>query len=725
MEPMKQYRQVLKEMPKSSIVYAVEDFSIPNYQSDIIIKTAQRFAESSSSSCVIFICNESILSLDTKLRYMQGLYPNINFIKTSNLSESIDNLKTKYKSIVQAPSNISENTNINKMIKLAEGGDYTEFKRHLPINMRDINGKRLMNEVRQGLGLDIIKEHIKLNFDELRERYYKKEIFNIGDIVESNNESFEILDRGSNYLVLVNSNGQTSKKWIQDVLMSENQTYTNNQFQDAPDVLDPLEITFKGYKTKNLHNAPGAAEAFRKTIRNIGTFDPASVLNALKATDEYLKITPADVLKGGKENQADLLKWSNNHLKAKQALDKQGEFVFHADYWYSYKDLLDKAVYAVRIITSDNPISDLDESTMDPNKDKLKVAKMIASVLGVDDTEKSNNPENLVNSALRKSKSLPKDSLKIVTKMLKLADEVGINYDRKIIKATHTLTTEQVELAEARAEKYGRKYPNAIDSAWAIAESRTPSIVASKTKPNLSSLRPDDEKKLVTLNNLGKGANVPSGDLNPKYKKEIENYANTGHTNGIEQSPGKNQPEVTHVGASLTANGDDTMARMKAKKIMGEDFTEEELDEWIDSVTEEDIFETYDIDDFIIIDEDGNEVIIEENVNEEALNEVLSKMERIKAKLRMAKYEPKLTAKREIALRKHSDSHAINNRARHLAVSMFKKKMLKGRDPSKLSSTEHERIDRIIEKKKKLIGRLALKLTSKVRQTEKNRLSHH
>ena len=774
---MKQYRQFLKEMPTKTIVFAFGRFSPPTTGHGLLVSVVKKIASTNKADYVIYASRtqdkkKNPLSVDKKIHYLNLMFPHTNFKPATDTErtfiEVAKALNAKYKNLIMIAGSdrISEYERLlnqyngkeynydsiqvisagerdpdaddvsgmsaSKMRASASEGDYQSFKKGLPHTLRDIDGKRLMNDVRQGMGLDIIKEQFKLNVDELREKYFNKEIFNIGDIVESNNEPFEILDRGSNYLVVANSNGETSKKWIQDVVMSENNNFTSAQFEDQEDVLNPLEITFKGYKTKNLHNAPGSAEAFRKTIRNVGDFDPVSVLNALKATDEYLKMTPAEILKGGKENQADLLKWSNNHLKAKSALDKQGEFVFHADYWHMYKDLLDKAVYAVRVITSDNPISDLDESTMDPNKDKLKVAKMIASILGTD-PDQCNCPDTLVNNALRKAKSLPKDSLKIVAKMLKLADEVGIKYDHKVIKATPTLTTEQVELAEARAEKYGRKYPNAIDTAWVIAEGKAPSIVASKTKPNLSALRPDDEKKLVTLNNLGKGANIPSDNLDPKYKKDIENYANSGHTNGVQQSPGKNQPEATHVGSSLTTDGNDTLARMKAKKIMGEeldldedfDLTEEQIDEIVDSISEEDIFEAYEVEDFIIIDENGEEVIIEDSIDEEVLSEVLSKMERIKAKLRMAKYEPKLAAKREIALKKHSDSHTINNRARHLAVKMMKTKLLKGRNPSTLSSSEHERIDRVIEKKKKLISRLALKLTSKVRQTEKNRLSHH
>jgi hypothetical protein len=354
-----------------------------------------------------------------------------------------------------------------------------------------------------------------------------------------------------------------------------------------------------------------------------------------------------------------------------------------------------------RASTANGMTEELTDKTLKTN-DKLKVARMIATILGFDDAEKSSNAETLVNNALRKTKTLNKDSLKIVSKMLKLADEVGINYDKKSIKniSKSNLTEEQFQLATERAERYGRRFPNPIDNFW---------INEVKINKTIKSLPKDDAEK-------------------------IENLAATGHATLSTKRHGVDQSERTHVGSNLTPGpkGTDTIDRMKVRYMYEEleldedfDLNEEEIDEIIDSLSEEDIFEAYDDDEFIIIDEEGNEVEIQVPVSEEALMEVLSKMERMKARLRMAKYTPKLTAKRKIAMRTHSDSKKINKRARKLAVGLIKKKLLKGRDPASLSTSERERIERVIEKRKPIINRLAMKLTSKVRKTEKDRLSHH
>ncbi len=738
---MKQYRQFLKEMPAKTIVFAFGRFSPPTTGHGLLIKVVKKFASSNKADYVIYASRtqdkkKNPLSVDKKIHYLNLMFPHTNFKPATDTErtpiEVAKALNSKYKNLVMIAGSdrvgafeklLNQYNGIEynydsiqvisagerdpdaddasgmsgtKMRSAASEGDYQIFKKGLPSTLRDIDGKLLMNDVRQGMGLDIIKEQFKLNVDELRERYYNKEIFNIGDIVESNNEPFEILDRGSNYLVVVNSIGETSKKWIQDVVMSEQTLFEDIQPGDVPS-----EITFKGYTTKNLHHSEDAIRAFVQTIKISGDHDPISVLNALKATDIYMGINDRHLEQGKVPDEQELNQWEDAHIKAKIALERNGDFLHHLDYWHMHGTEIELMINQFRASTANGMTEELTDKTLKTN-DKLKVARMIATILGFDDAEKSSNAETLVNNALRKTKTLNKDSLKIVSKMLKLADEVGINYDKKSIKniSKSNLTEEQFQLATERAERYGRRFPNPIDNFW---------INEVKINKTIKSLPKDDAEK-------------------------IENLAATGHATLSTKRHGVDQSERTHVGSNLTPGpkGTDTIDRMKVRYMYEEleldedfDLTEEEIDEIIDSLSEEDIFEAYDDDEFIIIDEEGNEVEIQVPVSEEALMEVLSKMERMKARLRMAKYAPKLTAKRKIAMRTHSDSKKINKRARKLAVGLIKKKLLKGRDPASLSTSERERIERVIEKRKPIINRLAMKLTSKVRKTEKDRLSHH
>ena len=69
--------------------------------------------------------------------------------------------------------------------------------------------------------LEPIKEHINLVKDDLREQYFRGEIFNEGDIVESSDVVYKIIKRGSNHLLLQNEEGLKVSKWIQDVQLTE------------------------------------------------------------------------------------------------------------------------------------------------------------------------------------------------------------------------------------------------------------------------------------------------------------------------------------------------------------------------------------------------------------------------------------------------------------------------------------------------------------------------
>jgi hypothetical protein len=78
-----------------------------------------------------------------------------------------------------------------------------------------------MNDIRIGSGLESIKEEIKLVKDELREQYFRGEIFNVGEQVEADGEEYEIVKRGSNHLLLKESTGKLVSKWIQNVKLVE------------------------------------------------------------------------------------------------------------------------------------------------------------------------------------------------------------------------------------------------------------------------------------------------------------------------------------------------------------------------------------------------------------------------------------------------------------------------------------------------------------------------
>jgi hypothetical protein len=243
MDKMKDYKQLIRELPSNTIICAVGEFNPPTVGHELLVKTVKKLAEQKSSAHVIYTSpsKNSLIQEDKKEHYLNLMFPKTKFksLNESKLQEVITELHKKYKKIilVVGTDQITEMRKLQnvelitvdkdpeadntKMKQFASKGIYEEFKKRLPSTIRDIDGKRLMNEMRTGLGLEPIKEQIVFVKDKLREKYFRGEIFNEGDIVESNGEKFTIVKRGSNHLLLKESTGKLISKWIQDVKPTE------------------------------------------------------------------------------------------------------------------------------------------------------------------------------------------------------------------------------------------------------------------------------------------------------------------------------------------------------------------------------------------------------------------------------------------------------------------------------------------------------------------------
>jgi hypothetical protein len=158
------------------------------------------------------------------------------------------------------------------------------------------------------------------------------------------------------------------------------------------------------------------------------------------------------------------------------------------------------------------------------------------------------------------------------------------------------------------------------------------------------------------------------------------------------------------------------------------ELSDDEINKMVDEVSDEEIMSVYDEDELALVDDEtGEEIeaVAEENIfDEPALVEVLSRQERMRAKTRIRRTASKRERATKIALRRYSNTATINKRARRLAIKLMKQRMLRGRDISKVSVGEKERIERTLEKRKAVIGRVAQRLTSRVRKVEKARMSH-
>ena len=751
---MKKYSQFLKELPSKTVVFAFGRFNPPTSGHELLIKAVKKLAVSNKADHAIYAsksqdAKKNPLTVEKKVHYLELMFPNTHFVAANptvrTFIEAAKELNKKYKNIIMVAGSdrvpeyerILNNYNgkdfhfdtvqvisagerdpdaddasgmsASKMRALASKGDYNQFKHGLPSTMREIDGRRLMNDVRLGMGLEVVKEQINLVKDDLREQYFRGEIFNLGDIVECAGVKYEIVKRGSNHLLLKEESGKLVSKWIQDVTVSE----------DVTSAYAPTEITFGGYTTKNLHHSEDAALAFQDTINRQGKENPTAVLHALMATDTYMGLSDLHLNQGKAPTETEKKQWIQSHEHAKQHLDELGEFLHHRDYWDNHQHEMEDMLSNYKEEGQSEMNEELTDKTL-KTQDKIKVARIIATMLGIENAESSANPEMLINLALRKvrTKSLNPESIKILNQMLKLADEVEIKYDatlkpQKLKEAT--VDDDSVEVnkdSTYNAAKGNLRYADYV---------KLKAASNGHTKPghSLVAAHHDDSDRRQRIQYVTEEEVCEECGENPCVCDDAQLGAN--NAKGFDPFVAEELEATPHAVVDMSAYESDY------DNNMGEDeMSEEELDAMANEVNDiDDVIDAYDDNELALVDDEtGEEIEDDESVNEEALMEVLSRMERMKAKVRMARSKAKRERKVKIALKSYSGSATINKRARRLAVQLMKKRLLRGRDISKVSVGEKERIERTIEKRKKAIGRLAMKLTARVRSVEKSRMAH-
>lgn len=147
------------------------------------------------------------------------------------------------------------------------------------------------------------------------------------------------------------------------------------------------------------------------------------------------------------------------------------------------------------------------------------------------------------------------------------------------------------------------------------------------------------------------------------------------------------------------------------------DFTDAEIDDIVNSVSEDDIINSYEADELMEV---PAEELDESHIE---LNEILSRAARITAKARMRRTEVKRDMKKKIVLKRKSNNATLMKRARRLAIKAMKKKLTK-KSASGMSFGDKVRVEKIIAKRRVAIDRIARKLMPRVRQIEQKRLTH-
>ena len=213
-------------------------------------------------------------------------YKEITIVVGSDRLGEFKNLATKYngdlydfESIAVVPGGTRdsdaegvEGMSASKIRKAVKDDDRKAFERGVPSSLGKDEINNLWNELKRSMGLEVTtdkktaKESVELweiapsfDYSGLREKYYNKEIFKRGDLVESLHTGLvgKVTRRGANHLICVTESGIMFKSWIKDV----SEAYTEKKMEKIdrlPGKPNTLVGT-GGYKKYVSKMTPGSA----------------------------------------------------------------------------------------------------------------------------------------------------------------------------------------------------------------------------------------------------------------------------------------------------------------------------------------------------------------------------------------------------------------------------------------------------------------------------------
>jgi hypothetical protein len=774
MDKMKDYKQLIRELPSNTIVCAVGEFNPPTVGHELLVKTVKKLAEQKSSAHVIYTSpsKNSLIQEDKKEHYLNLMFPKTKFksLNESKLQEVITELHKKYKKVILVvgteqitemrklqnveliPVDKDPEADNTKMKQFASKGIYEEFKKKLPSTIRDIDGKRLMNEMRAGLGLEPIKEQIVLVKDKLREKYFRGEIFNEGDIVESNGEKFTIVKRGSNHLLLKESTGKLISKWIQDVKPTEEKEMNESKLTEAP--IQPNGTDKIDTKTS-------------EPTSDVGKFPQKTVKKGMITFYNYTKAQKIKEQHQGKESQADHDKDNESDIDAdydSHKADKKEvghtlvspggqdnlrrrKVKYHLGEQHGFeiaKKIMKKGMTTYgkeggHELTAQHIATDPEHT----GKQKELAKSFIGKMQGVAEEVKEHPT----------AKELEKANL--MAKHAKEKESLADKHAREKESLSEAAPFKTKEDAVKYAKEKVKTHRDNLDGIEIHAHSGGFDVNHTSNSSGRNSLQKIGAKHVGTIYKeeaeyTGKGAGKPGWMLRAdpklamalkkaKERKKFVAGTPTKTNEEVELDEAKKKPLVGVVATSKPVDPffedneyDQTIEVATPTTALQtseeNDIDDKEIEAMIGQLSDDDIMDDYDEDEVGLVDDETGEEIPksaeEDALDEQTLMEVLSRIERMKAKFRIRRTAAKRERATKIALKRYSNTATINKRARRLAIKLMKQRLLRGRDVNKLSVGEKERIERAIEQRKAVIGRIATRLVSRVRKVEKARMSH-
>lgn len=159
--------------------------------------------------------------------------------------------------------------------------------------------------------------------------------------------------------------------------------------------------------------------------------------------------------------------------------------------------------------------------------------------------------------------------------------------------------------------------------------------------------------------------------------------------------------------------------RLSFARFIGEEkelpkISEEEIDEMVNELSWESIYDLYD-----------STEIIQEELDIEELDEDISAQSRLKRRQGFARFKGKRNTIKGMKLKRTSTPDTLKARAESAARRSLYARLLRGRDKSSLSASEKNRIEKQVKSMKAVQSTLVLRMIPKIRAIEQKRLKNY
>jgi len=166
-----------------------------------------------------------------------------------------------------------EGMSASKMRKAASENDYDSFKKGLPKDLKSKEAKSIYMQLRKSMNIeeDLWQIAPRLDYENLREEYYRENIYNVGDIVESLTTGVvgEIIVRGANYVIILDEEQRTFRQWLDNICEKVHYEVGTDAYRIALQQLTPGEKvqSFTGKPVPEPGTPPVTQSVKKKTTK--------------------------------------------------------------------------------------------------------------------------------------------------------------------------------------------------------------------------------------------------------------------------------------------------------------------------------------------------------------------------------------------------------------------------------------------------------------------------